>query len=303
MKTIYLTKGLPASGKTYWAKQKQGEDSNMVRINKDDLRAMLHNSVWSKGREQFVLEVRDMLIEKALKEGHNVIVDDTNFHPKHEVAIKNIAKQYDAKVEVIMFDTPFEVCLERDKVRPNSVGEAVIRDMYERYVNNQVLDKTPLERLWVISDTHFNHEMLVREKIRPEDYNEQIIKNWNELVQDGDTVIHLGDVIFGDKNKLSEILGQLKGIKVLVRGNHDYKPNSWFIEQGFNHCVDQIKYGKILFTHEPVLVPENIDLNIHGHLHDNTHRAEEVKDILSKKHRLIALEVTGYKPIKLTELI
>lgn len=136
MKKIIILKGLPASGKSTWAKKQVAEFPSLYkRINKDDLRAMLDDSKWSKQNERFVLRVRNMMIEEALQDGFNPIVDDTNFNPIHEDTIKKIADKYpDVSVEVKMFDTPLAECLARDKNRANSVGEKVIRDMWIRYL-------------------------------------------------------------------------------------------------------------------------------------------------------------------------
>ena len=66
MPTLYMTKGLPASGKSTWAKERVSIDGNTKRINKDDLRLMLDNGEWSKNNEKFVLEVRDTIASNAL---------------------------------------------------------------------------------------------------------------------------------------------------------------------------------------------------------------------------------------------
>lgn len=304
MKTIYLLKGLPASGKSTWSKQKQTEDPNIVRVNKDELRLMLHNNVFSHGREDFTLKVRNFIVEQALKEGHHVIVDDTNFHPKHEVHMRQLAKQYNAAVEVKFFDTPLSECIKRDSERPNSVGAGVITQMFDQYISNNI-SYIPADKLWVIADTHFTHQMLVDEGIRPSDYNEQIINNWNDKVSIQDYVVHLGDVIFGqDKTRLKLIMDQLFGHKILIKGNHDLKPDKWYLDMGFEHVYESAVWNDILFTHSPVAIPEGIRLNVHGHLHGNSgHRFEEVAHILTPSHRLVALEVTGYMPLRLEEVI
>ena len=81
---VYMTYGLPSSGKTTWAKQKIEENPNRIkRINKDDLRSMLDCNRWSKDNEKFILKVRDALIDLILGGGFDVIVDDTNLSPKH----------------------------------------------------------------------------------------------------------------------------------------------------------------------------------------------------------------------------
>ena len=141
MPKIIFTFGLPASGKTTWAKEQVQKDPNLYRINKDDMRAMFHNSVWSKSKEKFILEMRDKAIMEALERGHSVIVDDTNLHSKHLERFKIIASRFNGKVTIEQkdfTDIPIEKCIRRDLIRPNSVGEKVIRDMYKRYLTSKI---------------------------------------------------------------------------------------------------------------------------------------------------------------------
>ncbi len=141
MKTVYLTKGLPASGKSTWAKSMLKEKPNSYkRINKDDLRAMFDDNHWSKGNEKFVLRMRDLFVLEALKDGKHVIIDDTNLHPRHETRIRQIVKEYaketgqHIRVEVKFFDVSVEECIRRDLKRMRSVGEQVIRKMYRQHL-------------------------------------------------------------------------------------------------------------------------------------------------------------------------
>jgi predicted kinase len=139
MRKIILTKGLPGSGKTTWAKEYQRQNPDTVLVSKDDLRAMLHSGIYSHGRERFVLDTRDGIVIKALERGHEVIVHDTNLNPVHETQMKRIAEMlpWKGQCEVVIkdfTDIPIEVCIERDLKRPNSVGEKVIRTMYNQYL-------------------------------------------------------------------------------------------------------------------------------------------------------------------------
>lgn len=139
MNKIILTKGLPASGKTTWArnymKERVEKGEKWKRINKDDLRNMLDSGEWSKGNEQFVLGVRDFIIAKALGDGYNIIVDDTNLHRKHEIHIREIASGQGAEVEIKDFTHVDPItCIERDLNRPRSVGKKVIMEMYNHFL-------------------------------------------------------------------------------------------------------------------------------------------------------------------------
>src|SRR5579859_5121355 len=130
-KHVIILKGLPASGKSTWAREQVEQYPGRYKIiSKDSLRAMLDCGKWSKGNEQFILKTRNMLILLALEEGYHVLVDDTNLHPKHLEAIRELVKGK-AEVEVKDFtDVPLGTCIERDRHRPNYVGEQVIRRMY-----------------------------------------------------------------------------------------------------------------------------------------------------------------------------
>lgn len=134
MKKVILTVGLPASGKTTWAKEYQKENPNTVLVNKDELRSMLHSGIHSKGREAFVLAVRDFIIKKAVDEGHDVIVHDTNLHSKHKNQIWKVVADK-ATVETKDFtDVPVEECIKRDAGRAGMVGSKVIKQMYRQYL-------------------------------------------------------------------------------------------------------------------------------------------------------------------------
>lgn len=137
MKQIILTKGLPASGKSTWAKNMVEKHPGVYkRVNKDDLRAMLDNSRWSKGNEKFVLKIRDYIVREALREGKHVIIDDTNLEPYHEIRMHQIADEVrNTKVIIQDFtDVSVEECVKRDLTRYASVGERVIREMYTKYL-------------------------------------------------------------------------------------------------------------------------------------------------------------------------
>lgn len=136
MLKVILTKGLPGSGKTTWAKELLSKHPNSYkRINKDDLRAMLDNNHHSGKSEDFILKTRDSLILLALDQGKHVIIDDTNLNPTHQTRITQLVKGK-ANIEIKDFThIPLKTCIENDLRRPNSVGEKVIKQMYNKYLN------------------------------------------------------------------------------------------------------------------------------------------------------------------------
>src|SRR5258708_2448087 len=137
-KTVIVTKGLPGSGKSFWAKKKyQDEPGQWKLVDKDSLRKLLDDGVWSKKNERFVVQVRDAIITEALESGYGVIVHDTNMEQFHIDQITGIADKYGARVEVKDFDASLEDCIANDLARGKEhgvVGESVIRKMHAKYL-------------------------------------------------------------------------------------------------------------------------------------------------------------------------
>jgi predicted kinase len=132
---LYMMKGLPGSGKSTWAKNLVATQPDWVRINKDDLRSMFA-AKFTSGGEKRVLFYRDLMVEMELAHhNRNVVVDDTNLHPKHETKLRAIASAVGAEFEVIDFTgVGLEHCIKQDLQRIDSVGAKVIKDMYRRYL-------------------------------------------------------------------------------------------------------------------------------------------------------------------------
>lgn len=127
---VIILRGLPASGKTTWARKFCNEHSSYKRVSKDDLRQMFYDGTYSKHKERFVREARNALVAAALEGYLSVVVDDTNTNERNITEIEAIAKRHDAPVTILDFDTPLAECIRRDALRDKPVGKARIRDMY-----------------------------------------------------------------------------------------------------------------------------------------------------------------------------
>ena len=140
MTRLLITRGLPASGKTTFARKLQ---PYVVRVNRDDLRRMLHGRrLYSQWAECQVTAVQRALVEVLLRARAEVIVDDTNLRARTVREWAELAARLDATLEVHDFtDVPLEECLRRDAGRPvgERVGEMGIRRMYDRYLKGRTL--------------------------------------------------------------------------------------------------------------------------------------------------------------------
>lgn len=137
MRTLYIFKGLPGSGKsTEAAALVKKEPKRWIRINRDDLRGMVvgpGNNPHSRddSREGLVRTMKNEMVRQAFKDGYDVILDDTHLvavtvKKLHELA----ASIGDVKVIEKGVNVDVATCIERDSKRTGfaKVGEKVIKD-------------------------------------------------------------------------------------------------------------------------------------------------------------------------------
>ena len=148
MKKLILTRGIQGSGKSTWARKWVGEDpEHRIRINNDDIRNML-GVYWVTSREGLVTDIKKRAAQYAMYRNYDIVVDNMNLNPKeikfwedlvwaHNETVGNnseLKDKYDSyEIEFKDFFIPLEECIRRDVMRPNPIGEKVIRDTWRRY--------------------------------------------------------------------------------------------------------------------------------------------------------------------------
>lgn len=161
-------------------------------------------------------------------------------------------------------------------------------------------------KIYVISDTHFNHKNIIEYCNRPyssvEEMNKALIDNWNSVVTDDDTVFFLGDFCLGNRDEVIKFGSQLKGNKILVIGNHDRVTTTAYTEAGFKTIYKKpiiIRFDEfditIEFSHAPQYHEDNQYPNIHGHVHDQV--------VNDAKHYCACVEANDYKPVLLDNIV
>ena len=141
--------------------------------------------------------------------------------------------------------------------------------------------------LFVVSDTHFNHENILKfvgsdgKRFRPFDsvleMNECMVDRWNSIVKPQDSVYHLGDVYLTHSASANELLKRLNGRKRLILGNHDSGKDGVFLKHFEKILMWRTRpdFG-LIFSHVP-LHPSSMFahragkqlVNVHGHIHQN----------------------------------
>ena len=78
MSKLIITRGLPASGKSTWAKQCVLEDpEHRVGIHQDDIRLML-GKYWVPSKEKLVQHIQKEALIEALDTGYDIVIDNSN---------------------------------------------------------------------------------------------------------------------------------------------------------------------------------------------------------------------------------
>jgi len=135
MPKVKMMKGLPGSGKSTFAKQFVKDSGNAGRINRDDLRAMVFDNVWSGKREEIIVQIERAIAEVLLRNKLTPVIDDTNLTQKHEDMWRqfsnNVGININSCVQFEIEDTKTDLatCVDRDSKRPKPIGKAVIHGM------------------------------------------------------------------------------------------------------------------------------------------------------------------------------
>ncbi len=141
--TLYITRGLPASGKTTWAREliDASPAGAVIRLNRDDLRRMALPTGYTvpiEVPEKVITTVQRAGITKLLTDDVDVIIDDTNLHTRAARQLASIGWNLGADV---VFNDSFlavslEECLRRNRGRQHieQVPDHVIERMHARYL-------------------------------------------------------------------------------------------------------------------------------------------------------------------------
>lgn len=132
MNKILVLQGVPASGKTTWAKEFVKDKKDWIIVSRDEIREAT-GKYWVPKRENYISEVEEFQVKSAIKNNLNVIVDATNLNPKTIEKWKNLAEELYTEIEFRTFYIDFKTALERDIGRPRSVGKKVLEGFFLRY--------------------------------------------------------------------------------------------------------------------------------------------------------------------------
>lgn len=184
-------------------------------------------------------------------------------------------------------------------------------------------------KTWLISDTHFGHQNIIKFAQRPESHEVIMLSNWIDRIGETDDVLHLGDVFLGKQGsplRWAKVIARLPGRKYLILGNHDKAKTSLYTEIAGFKIIPPFIHRGLAFSHRPItpefplhapkgarahtLAASVLDAgagwhtNIHGHIHGNTiteaaERHGEQGPMPGKNYINVSVEVHDLAPIQL----
>lgn len=171
------------------------------------------------------------------------------------------------------------------------------------------------------------------------EWSETFIRNWNAEVRHGDVVYILGDFAMYWTEHARDVLRQLRGIKVLVCGNHDpmagvhrrafrFPTHRWMGDDGFASIQDigvrNVNGRRLLMSHYPYTGDsQGTDRNtwarmrdeghwlLHGHTHSDQKFSSGPVATVSTVHTTVfrnlqyhvGTQAHGFKPVREEQVI
>lgn len=162
-------------------------------------------------------------------------------------------------------------------------------------------------KIFYISDLHLNHNAIIRFCNRPfkdtAEMDRELIRRWNDVVGEGDTVYFLGDFSFShNKDENLAYFQALKGNKFLVIGNHDNDATIGMFgyKKTFHYHEVKDDGRKIVLCHYPIISWNGLfknALHFYGHVHDKSPEAMPANSFN------MCVEKHDYTPRTLSEIL
>ena len=148
-----------------------------------------------------------------------------------------------------------------------------------------------------------------------EEMDSELIRRWNSKVGAKDVVYILGDISWYNDEKTTEIMNQLNGRKILIKGNHDR------VHGQVRHCFEEITDYKeikldgnhIVLCHYPIVFFNRHHYGsymFYGHVH-NSHEWNMTENYKFELQELdikcnmfnVGTMIWNYEPVTFEEIV
>lgn len=125
MNRIYITVGIPGSGKTTWTKNFLKQNHSFFRISRDEIRrsfCIMENEEYHRSKQyetikDIVLQTEKQQLELLFSKGYDIVVDNTNKKLLDLLYLFERSSSYGYTITFVLFQTDFLLAKERIKKR------------------------------------------------------------------------------------------------------------------------------------------------------------------------------------------
>ncbi len=131
MSVLTLLVGIPGSGKSTFVASNKKE--NQVVLSSDAIRKELLSGEEDQSNNKLIFATLYARAREFLLQGKDVVLDATNISVFERKRVLSNFVDLHLKRVAVVFETPVEVCVERDAKRDRTVGRDVIEKYVKRY--------------------------------------------------------------------------------------------------------------------------------------------------------------------------
>lgn len=134
-KKLIVLSGIPGSGKSTYAADYVNKNPETYIVASDAIRLELFGRVDDFSKEELVWEIFENRIRQKVKTHSTVIADSSATTNVRRLRWASIFRSHFDNIELVYFDIPFVVCLERNEKRHLSIpydDMVVMRDSFEK---------------------------------------------------------------------------------------------------------------------------------------------------------------------------
>ncbi len=132
MNKILVLQGVPASGKSTFAREFIKNKKDWVIVSRDSIRDS-RGDYWVPCQENYISDVEEFQITAAINRKLNVIIDATNLNPKTINKWNELSKKLNCEIEYKEFEIGYKEALKRDSNRKRPVGTKTMKQFFRNY--------------------------------------------------------------------------------------------------------------------------------------------------------------------------
>jgi calcineurin-like phosphoesterase family protein len=160
------------------------------------------------------------------------------------------------------------------------------------------------EEVMFTADQHFGHENIIKFCERPfkdvNHMNEVMVERWNNAVEPGQTVFHLGDFAYrGGVDFVKRTLARLNGNVILIQGNHDHRRTLDFFRAVHDMAEVTVGDQRIIMCHYGMRV-WNHSFRGSWHLYGHSHGTLPARQ--DRKELDIGVDCWNFSPVTFWEI-